>query len=176
MYGAVSELHSSQIGLSTAMEPGILEAKLQHIMNVIHVTCLNASLSDFKPVAWSVGRTYHNLVQAKVDMGRENWHDFNTLYRGSPHAAEMVAAEREHRAALMKPSKPDIIAKGVKAGDKQKKPLCSTWNQFDVEGKCRWESDNPSQTFNRSHHCSYCEKKGKLRQIIKKGSASGSLK
>ena len=44
-----------------------MEAKLQHLLNVIHVTCLNSTNSDFKSKAWSVGRTYNNLVQAKVD-------------------------------------------------------------------------------------------------------------
>jgi hypothetical protein len=145
------------------MERSVLEAKLQHIMNVVHVTCLNASQSDFKPVAWSVGRTYHNLVQTKVDLGRESWSEFNSLYRGSPHAAEMVAAEREHRVALAKHPKLEKAGTGDKPrekNDKSKKPLCSTWNDFETEGKCKWESENPGQTCNRSHHCSYCEKKG----------------
>ena len=123
MYGAVSDLHSSMVGLSSPMEESILAAKLQHIMNVIHVTCLNASPTEFKPVAWSVGRTYHNLVQSKVDLGRESWSEFNTLYRGSPHAAEMVAAEREHRVALTKPPKSDKEVKVDNKTDKVKKPL-----------------------------------------------------
>ena len=165
MYGAVTELHSSLTGFSTPMDQETLEAKLQHIKNVIHVTCLNSSPTDFKPVAWLVGRTYHNLVQAKVDQGRESWAEFNTLYRGSPHASEMVAAEREHRAALSKPALRQVqVGKGDKVadkvGDRSKKPLCSTWNECDTEGKCRWETDNPGLTCNRSHHCSYCEKKG----------------
>ena len=161
MYGAVSEIHSSMSGLEPPMDQETLEAKLQHIMNVIHVTCLNATASDFKPVAWLVGRTYHNLVQSKVDLGRECWADFNTLYRGSPHAAEMVAAEREHRAAFMKQPKQEKPERGAdRNSDKIKKPLCSSWNNFETEGKCKWESENPGQTCNRSHHCSYCEKKG----------------
>ena len=163
MYGAVSELHSSLIGLTQHIEQSELEAKLQHIMNVIHVTSLNASPTDFKPVSWSVGRTYHNLVQAKVDSGRECWEEFNSLYRGSPHAAEMVAAEREHRTALTKVAKPERSGGTERAGerpDKSKKPLCSTWNDSESEGKCKWESENPGKTCNRSHHCTYCEKKG----------------
>jgi hypothetical protein len=39
MYGAVSELHSSLIRLTQPIEQSELEAKLQHIMNVIHVIC-----------------------------------------------------------------------------------------------------------------------------------------
>ena len=161
MYGAVAELHSSMTGLSAPMDQETFEAKLQHIMNVIHVTCLNSSPTDFKPVSWLVGRTYHNLIQAKVDHGRESWAEFNTLYRGSPHAPEMVAAEREHRAALTKPPpKPVQVEKKDRFGDKSKKPLCSTWNECETEGKCKWEADNPGLSCNRSHHCSYCERKG----------------
>ena len=159
MYGAVHELHSASIGLTPPMEKEVMEAKLQHLMNVIHVTCLNATAADFKPVAWSVGRTYHNLVQAKVDCGREHWLEFEHLHRSSPHAAEMVAAEREHRTALMKNTK-----KGDKQEDKdpklrEKRP-CPTWNEYEVEGKCKWEAENAGQKCNRDHSCSYCTKKG----------------
>ena len=93
MYGAVREIHSARIGTAPPLEAGMLEAKLQHLLNVLHVTCLNMNASDFKPTAWSVGRSYHYLVQSKVDSGRESWLDFEHLHRGSPHASEMVAAE-----------------------------------------------------------------------------------
>ena len=167
VYGATSEIHSSLIGLTQPMVQSELEAKLQHMMNVIHVTCLNAGQLDFKPVAWSVGRTYHNLVQAKVDTGRENWSEFDSLYRGSPHASEMVAAEREHRVALAKLQRVEKVEKNGKSDrgfggktDKTGRPLCPTWNDCDSEGKCKWESENPGLSCNRSHHCSYCERKG----------------
>ena len=88
MYGAIKELHSARIGQSTQLNTGVLEAKLQHLLNVIHVTLLNSTSSDFKPVAWSVGRTYNSLVQAKLDGGRESWLDFDQLHRGSPHASK----------------------------------------------------------------------------------------
>ena len=156
MYGAIHELHSSRIGITPAFPRGVLEAKLQHLMNVIHVTSLNASPTDFKPVAWSVGRTYHNLVQAKVDSGREGWTDFDALHRGSPHAAEMISAEREHREALTKKPEKTDPKKKTKDGDRA---TCPTWNDFEEEGKCKWESENPGEKCSRSHHCSFCKKK-----------------
>ena len=157
MYGAIHELHSSRIGITPAMSRGVLEAKLQHLMNVIHVTCLNASATDFKHVAWSVGRTYHNLVQSKVDSGREGWLDFDMLHRGSPHAAEMIASEREYRAALLKgPEKQEVKKTEKKESDKTP---CPTWNEYEVEGKCKWEADHPGEKCNRSHYCTYCKKK-----------------
>ena len=160
MYGAIHELHSSRIGMTPAMPKGVLEAKLQHLMNIIHVTCLNATAADFKPVAWSVGRTYHNLVQSKVDSGREGWNDFDMLHRGSPHAAEMVAAEREHREALLrKPDKADPKGDPKQREKKDDKPPCTTWNDYAIEGKCKYETDHPGEKCNRSHHCSYCKKK-----------------
>ena len=48
-------------------------------------------VSDLSHGQWAALTTY----QSKVDSVRENWTDFDSLYRGSPHAAEMVAAERE---------------------------------------------------------------------------------
>ena len=156
MYGAVHELHSSRIGITPVMQRGVLEAKLQHLLNVIHVTCLNATAVDFKPVAWSVGRTYHNLVQAKVDSGREGWTDFDSLHRGSPHAAEMIAAEREHRVALTTKVEKVNVKKTEK---KDEKPPCTTWNDYEEEGKCKYEAEHPGEKCNRSHYCSYCKKK-----------------
>ena len=158
MYGAIKELHSARIGTSPPLEPGMLEAKLQHLLNVVHVTCLNMGTAEFKPASWSVGRTYHYLVQAKVDSGRESYLDFDQLHRGSPHASEMVAAEREHRVALANQLKPKQEDKVKKRGD-DKKPLCPTWNSSEVEGKCKWESEHPDTKCNRAHYCSYCEKK-----------------
>ena len=156
VYGAVSELHSSLIGITPPMERSVVEAKLQHIMNVVHVTCLNSNAGEYKPVSWSVGRTYHSLVQSKVDSGREHWSQFETLYRGSPHAAEMVSAEREHRIALSK-----VPAPGVKEDQKAaKKRICTTWNESEVEGKCKYEVEHPGEKCNRQHSCSYCDKKG----------------
>ena len=157
MYGAVHELHSASLGMTPPMEKELVEAKLQHLMNVIHVTCLNATAADFKPVAWSVGRTYHNLVQSKVDSGREHWLEFEQLHRSSPHAAEMIAAEREHRAALVKNPRRSDRPEDVKAKDRKS---CPTWNEHEVEGKCKWEVENPGQKCNRDHSCSYCSKKG----------------
>ena len=127
-------------------------------MNVINVTCMNASPTDFKPVGWSVGRTYHNLVQAKIDSGRESWVDFEHYHRSSPHAAEMVAAEREHRAALNK-SKPEKVPERVERKGDHDKPLCNTWNNFEEEGKCKYESEHPGEKCNRIHECKYCKKK-----------------
>ena len=165
MYGAIKELHSARIGTDPVLEPGVLEAKLQHLMNVLHVSLLNSTSSDFKPIAWSVGRTYNNLVQAKVESGRESWLDFDQLHRGSPHASEMVAAEREHRSALAEQLKPKKEAKKVdkteksEKTDREKKSVCSSWNSSEVEGKCKWEAEHSGSKCYRAHYCSYCEKK-----------------
>ena len=159
VYAAASELHSSMIGITPPIERSVLEAKLQHIMNVVHVTCLNSTAAEYKPASWLVGRTYHGLVQAKVDSGRERWSDFEALYRGSPHASEMVSAEREHRAALTK----QVVAGGKKDEQKEKtgkKRPCTSWNDSEVEGKCKYEAEHPGEKCNRHHSCNYCDKKG----------------
>ena len=157
VYAAASELHSSMIGITPPIERSVLEAKLQHIMNVVHVTCLNSTAAEYKPASWLVGRTYHSLVQAKVDSGREHWSDFEALYRGSPHASEMVSAEREHRAALTK----QVVVGGKKDDQKSvKKRPCTSWNDSEVEGKCKYEAEHPGEKCNRQHSCNYCDKKG----------------
>ena len=158
MYGAVSELHSARIGITPPLDPGVLEAKLQHLLNVINVTCMNSSPTDFKPTAWSVGRSYHNLVQAKVDSGRESWIDFDHYHRSSPHAAEMVAAEREHRAELNK-ARPEKNEKKVDKSNEQDRPFCTSWNNFEEEGKCKYEAEHPGEKCKRVHECKYCKKK-----------------
>ena len=159
MYGAISELHSSRIGMTPPMEAGVLEAKLQHLLNVINVTCMNANPNEFKPVAWSVSRTYHNLVQGKVDSGRESWLDFEHFHRSSPHAAEMVAAEREHRSSLNRPKQEKQTEKKNDKPSDGDKRFCTTWNDFEEEGKCRYESEHPGEKCNRVHECKYCRRK-----------------
>ena len=117
-------------------------------------------MPEHEPTAWSVGRSYHYLVQSKVDSGRESWLDFEHLHRGSPHASEMVAAEREHRLALanqLKLKQEGDRERVKKNGDK--KPLCTSWNTSEVEGRCKWEAEHPDSKCYKAHYCSYCEKK-----------------
>ena len=99
-------------------------------------------------------------MQAKIDSGRESWVDFTKYLRSSPHAAEIIAAEREHRAALNRQPKQEKQPekKGEKVGD-QDKPVCNTWNDLEEEGKCRYESEHPGEKCNRLHECRYCKKK-----------------
>jgi hypothetical protein len=71
----------------------------------------------------------------------------------------MIAAEREHRAALT--AKPEKVVKKTDRKDdrKDEKPTCTTWNEYEEEGKCKYEAEHPGEKCNRSHHCSYCKKK-----------------
>ena len=136
--------------------------KLYYVYGSKYIKNQKSNPSEFKPAAWSVGKTYHNLVQAKVGSGIEQRLEFEQLHRSSPHAAEMIAAEREHRAALMKgPRKGDKQEDRSRQEDRSKdRRPCPTWNDYEVEGKCKWDAENPTQKCNRVHSCSYCSKKG----------------
>ena len=70
-----------------------------------------------------------------MDSGREGWTDFDSLHRGSPHAAEMIAAEREHRVALTTKVEKVNVKKTEK---RDEKPPCTTWNDYEEEGSLVW--------------------------------------
>ena len=76
------------------------------------------------------------------------------LHRGSPHARSI-----EHRAALAAKHEKVVKKTDRKEDRKDEKPICTTWNEYEEEGKCKYESDHPGEKCNRSHHCSYCKKR-----------------
>ena len=159
VWGYVSELLASRTGLSPDLPPGELEARLQHLLCVLQVALVHSEKTEFMSKGWSIAGVYAKRVQQKLDRGLESWQDFSR-FGHDPHPSEMFSAKTEvDRKAPVKKRKEEERYGDRYGGGKGK--LCSTWNNSDVEGKCKYMVNNPSATkcINR-HDCSYCLEKG----------------
>ena len=158
VWAVISEILASRTGLSPDMPRGELEARLQHLLCVLQVALVNSEKTDFTTKGWTIASIYAKRVQQKLDRGLESWEDFNR-FGYDPHPSEMISAktEADKRAPVTVKKK-----EGDKqTGNKDKKVMCTTWNNSEVEGKCKYLVDNPSSTrCYRRHDCSYCIEKG----------------
>jgi hypothetical protein len=158
----VSELLATRTGQAPNLEPGELEARLQHFCNVLEITLQSSNQSDFCGDAWNVARLYDQKVQQKVDCNQFSWLQLSVMNHGASHPHELMAAHQE----LAK--KPKIIGgngnvkggNGGKDNTKQKNKMkCRTWNRSEVRGKCTYEVENAPEKCQFSHECSYCKSK-----------------
>jgi hypothetical protein len=70
-----------------------------------------------------------------------------------PH--ELMAANAE---LATKPVKKKAEKSPLKKKEDERKPgLCSSWNNSDTRGKCKWEVENEGRKCNRQHYCSWCK-------------------
>ena len=162
IWGYLSEILSSQSGGAPSMEPGVLEAKLQHALCVLEVCATHSEKTDFDHHGWKIARLYARKVQAQLDRGLVKWSDF-TEFKSNPHPSELIAAKQE-LAGLENNVKKKKAFEEVKEGSRGRqadRALCTTWNSSKVEGKCDWQANNPDKgRCNRRHDCSYCAEKG----------------
>jgi hypothetical protein len=157
VWAFVSEILSSRTGLSPDMPHGELEARLQHLLCVLQVALVNSEKNDFTSKGWSIAGIYAKRVQQKLDRGLESWDDFHR-FGYDPHPSEMISAktEADKKVPIVKKRDGD-----KQTGNKDKKVMCTTWNNSEVEGKCKYLADNPSASrCYRRHDCSYCIEKG----------------
>ena len=153
MWGYLSEILATRTGSSPELEPGELEARLQHVLCVLEVCASHSDMSDFDHQGWKIARLYAKKVQAQLDRGLVTWDDFK-LFRSNPHPSELIAAKQElEPKQVLNKKKQEELIKG--------RGQCTTWNTSKVEKKCDWMARNPDKgPCNRKHECSYCKEKG----------------
>ena len=155
----ISELLATRTGQAPNLQPGELEARLQHFCHVLEITLQSSSQSEFCGDAWMIGRLYDQKVQQKVDCNQFSWVQLSAMNHGASHPHELMAAHQE----LTKKPKREAQNQGdSRGGTKLKSKLkCLTWNRSEVRGKCTWEVENaPNKCkFSLSHECSYCKSK-----------------
>ena len=160
-----SELLASRTGQAPNLQPGELEARLQHFCNVLEIALQSSSQSDFCGDAWNIARLYDQKVQQKVDNNQFSWLQLAAMNHGASHPHELMAA---HQELAKKPKAPSGSGggrgtTGAIGGNrdevKKKKGKCLTWNKSKVRGKCTYEVDNESEKCIFTHECSYCKSK-----------------
>ena len=157
----VSELLATRTGQAPNLQPGELEARLQHFCNVLEITLQSSNQSDFSGDAWDVARLYDQKVQHKVDNSQFSWSQLAAMNHGASHPHELMAA---HQELAKKPKGGAGRGTGGTTGArddaaKKRKGKCLTWNKSEVRGKCTYEVENESEKCIFTHECSYCKSK-----------------
>lgn len=169
----VSELLATRTGMAPNLDPGELEARLQHFCHVLEITLQTSGQTDFGGESWEVGRLYDKKVQQKVDTQQFSWVQLAAMNHGASMPHELIAATQE----LTRKPKISQQAGGVEAArgsgdgrtgkgakkDKQDKATwkCPTWNKSETRGKCQWELDNPGEKCQGLHECNWCKSKSR---------------
>ena len=149
-YGSVKHLLALMDGTLQPVSNKEFVNRLQHILNVLEITCLGSSLNDFESQSWKIGREYNEKIVKDIEMGVKSW---ETLDRSIDPTAWAFAKE------LAPPTKP------TKPNDRNTKSqkLCTTWNTFKESG-CHYEYNNGGENCVYQHICSKCKQKGLVKR------------
>ena len=154
----ISELLDTRTGQAPALKEGELEARLQHYLSVLEVTLQTTTQTDFASDSWKVSRLYHQKVQDKVDSGVYSWLELSEQWGTATLPHELMAANAELAPKVLKKrSDRSPRRRGdVEVETDDRKP-CSSWNNSEIRGKCKYEVENKGRKCNRVHNCSWCK-------------------
>ena len=154
-YGSIKHLLLLTNGTLPAVSRAEFISRLQHILNVLDITCLGSSLSNFTSNSWAVAREYDLKVIKELQEGYKSWETMNrcidpTIWQ---IARDLVSASKSNQ------SQNSNKTQNNSSQNNSSQKICTTWNTFKNEG-CHWEFNNPGQTCVYLHHCSTCRQKG----------------
>ena len=147
-YGTIKHLLLLSNGTLPAISNLEFNARLQHILNVLEIVCLESDLTDFESYSWKVAREYDSKIIKDIEAGFKKW---LTLDQCIDSSAWTYAQK--------------MITRGGKGGNQNSKSqnnsqkMCTTWNTFRKDG-CSFEHNNPEERCIFLHHCSTCKNKG----------------
>ena len=161
----VSELLATRTGMAPSLQSGELEARLQHFLSVMEVTLQTTSITDFASESWKVSRLYHQKVQDKVDTGVYTWLELSDQWGTATLPHELMAANAElapkfgRRKAEKSPQRREKSPqrKEKRREEEEKRGPCTTWNNSDTRGKCKWEQEVEGRKCRWQHICSWCK-------------------
>ena len=161
-WASVAELLASRTGLAPALAPGELEARMQHLLNVLEIALQPSNPTEYDGQSWKVARLYAEKVQQKVDKG-SSWVAFEHKYGADTHPHELMAAQNELAPKVVKYKQLEKGGGEKGGGEKvgREKRICTTWNTSTVEHKCKFEVENTGRECDRKHECSWCKDKHK---------------
>ena len=156
VWGYVAQILASKQGLISAMPENEQIGRLQHLLHILELCAMQSSATDFNSPAWLCAKNYSERVYQDLDTGATSWSNI----RPKMHPTNMMQAMASHPKKVV-PDKPPVL--GAKVGDAAAAPgqVCPRWSGCDVDDKCQWEVENPGRSCNRTHFCSFCQKKFK---------------
>ena len=147
-YGSIKHLLSLSNGTLPPVNKEEFNARLQHILNVLEITCLGSSLSDFDSYSWKIAKEYDLKILKDIEQGYKTW---ETLDKCIDPTAWTYARQ------LVPKSKNEQNKNNKNQGSSQK--VCTTWNTFWSQ-ECSYEFNNPGDKCVYLHVCSTCRQKG----------------
>ena len=150
-YGSVKHLLALSDRTLSPVTKAEFNSRLQHILNVLEISCLGSNLTDFDTHSWRVAREYNFKVIKEIELGYKSWETLNRCIDPTnwAYAKEIVP----------KPAQKQQNQGSTKNQNNQR--LCTTFNTFRQNG-CHYEANNPGETCVYLHACSHCRQKGSL--------------
>ena len=146
-YGSIRHLLALSDGTLPPVSKTEFVSRLQHLLNVLDITCLGSTLDDFDLYSWRIARNYDAKIIKDIEMGYKSW---STLERCIDPAAWSYSKELNP-----KPQKSTQGPKNATQNPNQSQKMCTTWNTFKKDG-CSYEHSNPGESCIYLHACSTC--------------------
>ena len=149
-YGSLRHILALNDGTLPYVQREEFNSRLQHLINVMEITCLGSNLSDYDGYGWRVGREYDNRVIRDIEQGLKDW---GSLAKSIDPTAWTFARE------MVPKSKPNNQPPKGNSGGNNGQKACTTYNTFRNPG-CHYEHTNPGEKCIYLHFCSHCRSKG----------------
>ena len=152
-YGSIKHLLSLSDGTLPPVNKEEFNSRLQHVLNVLEITCLGSNLSDFDSHSWRIAREYDFKIVKDIEQGFKTWESLNKCIDSTAwqYAREMVPPEK---------SKVNSTQNVKNQNSQNSQKFCTTYNNFRNGNGCSYEYNNPGQECVYQHSCSNCRQKG----------------
>ena len=132
------------------MSKAEFNSRLQHILNVLEIVCLESNLQEFHSYSWSIAKQYDIRILKDIEQSFKSW---KTLDKSIDSSAWNFAIR------MVPPVKNQNLNQKSQNSNSNSQKVCTTWNTFKQDG-CSYEFKNPGESCVYLHQCSSCAKRG----------------
>ena len=150
-YGSVKHLLLLSDGTLPSVSKREFIARLQHILNVLDITCLGSGLGDFTSHSFNVAKEYDLQILNDIQMGKRSWETLSHFIDPTAwaYSRDMIPAQTNK-------SNQNQAPKNQSSSQK----MCTTFNTFKNGPGCSYEYNHPGESCVYVHQCSACNKRG----------------
>ena len=149
-YGSIKHLLCLSNGTLPAVSKAEFNSRLQHILNVLEIVCLESNLQEFHSNSWSIAKQYDICILKDIEQSFKSW---ETLDKSIDSSAWNFAIR------MVPPVKNQNLNQKSQNSNSNSQKVCTTWNTFKQDG-CSYEFKNPGESCVYLHQCSSCAKRG----------------
>ena len=151
-YGSIKHLLLLSNGTLPPVSKEEFNSRLQHLLNVLDITCLDSSLAEFDSFSWKIAKCYDEKILSDISQGYKSWLTLDKCIDSTAwnYAQRMVPLE----------SKPNRNQSKPQNSNQSSQKMCTTFNTFRRGDSCAFEFNNPNENCVYLHQCSACNKRG----------------